>query len=108
VANAVWIPERTKPGPTGLNARKRARKFGVAYEPVDKRKVFTRDNWRCGICREKVDKRLRWPHQMAASLDHVVPLSRGGSHTYANTQCAHSRCNSAKSNGGHGEQLALI
>lgn len=45
---------------------------------------------------------------MSASLDHVVPMSKGGGHTYANTQCSHLKCNVDKKNGGHGEQLALV
>lgn len=105
---AAWIPVRQKPGPTGLNARKRARKYGVAYEPINKQRVFVRDGWRCGICREPVDKRLKFPHPRSASLDHVLPMSRGGDHVYANVQCSHLECNSRKSNRGYGEQLALV
>jgi hypothetical protein len=90
------------------NHRNRARQYGVQYEHVDKRKVFARDKWRCGICGDKVDKRLKWPHLFSVSLDHVIPMSRGGDHTYANTQCAHLICNMRKHNGGSGEQLALI
>lgn len=26
-------------------------------------------------------------------LDHVIPMSKGGGHTYANTQCSHLKCN---------------
>ncbi|MBO0881925.1 MAG: HNH endonuclease [Mycobacterium sp.] len=88
--------------------RKRAEYFGVEYEQVDKRAVFVRDRWRCGICGEKVDKRLKRGHPRAASLDHMVPMSCGGGHTYANTQCAHWDCNVNKSNRGGGEQLALV
>jgi 5-methylcytosine-specific restriction endonuclease McrA len=55
-----------------------------------------------------VDPRLRHPDPMRVSLDHVIPISKGGSHTYANTQCAHLLCNIQKNNRGAGEQLALI
>lgn len=86
----------------------RARRYGVRYETVDARKVYARDGWRCGICHLKVDKHLAAPHFMSASLDHVVPLSLGGEHTYANTQCAHWICNTRKGALAVGEQLALI
>lgn len=33
---------------------------------------------------------------MSASVDHIVPLSRGGEHSMANVQCAHLSCNSSK------------
>lgn len=88
--------------------RKRAKRFGVDYEPIDRRKVFERDGWRCGICRDKIDKRLSYPHWMSASLDHVVPMSLGGGHLYVNTQASHLLCNVLKSNRIGGDQLALI
>lgn len=77
------------------------------YQLVSRRKVFERDHWRCYICAMRVDKRLRWPHPMSASLDHVVPMSRGGGHTYANCACTHLYCNQKKNVGGGGEQLAM-
>jgi 5-methylcytosine-specific restriction endonuclease McrA len=58
--------------------------------------VYRRDGWVCGICREPVDPELESPHLMAASLDHVIPLCRGGTHTYDNVQLAHFLCNSIK------------
>jgi hypothetical protein len=39
---------------------------------------------------------LRHPDRMSVSLDHVVPLSRGGSHSWENVRCAHLSCNVAK------------
>ncbi len=90
------------------NYRRRARHYGVAYEPVSKKRVFERDRWRCGICRRKVNPRLRYPHDMSASLDHVVPMSLGGGHLYVNVQCAHLKCNVDKGAEGVGDQLALV
>lgn len=90
------------------NHRARALRFGVEYEYVDRRRVFNRDRWRCGICRHRVDKRLKYPHPRSASLDHIVPMSKGGGHTYLNTQCGHLDCNLRKLAAGEGEQLALI
>lgn len=72
------------------NDRQRAKHYGVEYEPIRRRRVYDRDGWCCGIiCRQPVDPALRYPDPMSASLDHVVPLSRGGPHTYANVQLAH-------------------
>jgi 5-methylcytosine-specific restriction endonuclease McrA len=58
--------------------------------------VFERDGWTCGLCSEPVDPALSWPDPQSASLDHVLPLSRGGSHTMANVQLAHLGCNVEK------------
>lgn len=66
---------------------------GERFAPDD---VYERDGWTCGLCRQPVDPELPWPHPMSASVDHILPLSQGGSHTLANVQCAHLSCNSRK------------
>ena len=64
-----------------------------AINPMD---VFKRDGWRCGICGRKVNPKLKFPHPQSVSLDHIVALAAGGSHTWDNVQCAHFTCNSHK------------
>ena len=78
------------------NARGRARRHGVAYTPIDRTKVYTRDNWTCGICHTPVDPTHAFPHPMSATLDHIAPMSKGGAHTYENLQLAHFHCNNIK------------
>lgn len=73
--------------------RKRAEKYGCVIEPVNKRLVFERDNWVCQLCDEAVDPKRKWPDQMCASLDHVIPLSLGGPHSMSNLRLAHWLCN---------------
>lgn len=76
-------------------ARRRARQIGS--EAVDPIAVFERDGWRCQLCRRKTrrDHRgLKTP--LSPELDHIIPLARGGEHTYRNTQCLCYPCNSAK------------
>lgn len=87
--------------------KRKAQLRGAAVEPVNIRRVYERDRWRCGLCRGKVDKRLKYPHPRSASLDHVLPIAHGGAHSMANVQLAHLDCNHAKSDGGT-QQLALI
>jgi hypothetical protein len=69
------------------------------YEHINVKKVYARDTWKCGICGELIDKDARFPLPMSPSVDHVVPLTKGGAHLYANVQAAHLRCNIAKGNG---------
>lgn len=78
--------------------RDRAEHYGVAYEPIPKHAVYERDNWICGICHQKVEPDLKYPDPMSASLDHRIPMSRGGPHLYSNVQCSHLRCNMTKRN----------
>ncbi len=82
----------------GLLAERRAKKRGATVEKVDPFEVFDRDGWVCGICDEPVDPKLRHPDRMSASLDHVVPISLGGDHSYANTRCSHWICNIRRGN----------
>lgn len=81
----------------GRNHRKRARYFGVPYEPVNPVRVLERDRYRCMICGVKTPRRLRGTIQPnAPELDHRVPLAAGGGHTWDNVQCACRRCNLRK------------
>jgi hypothetical protein len=66
-------------------------------EPIYRRKVFERDNWTCRLCRKPVQQDALVPHPKAPTVDHILPLALGGSHTYMNVQCAHFICNSKKS-----------
>lgn len=75
------------------NHRKRARKYGVAYEPINLIKVFERDGWICGICNDPIDPAVPWPDDRSKSLDHIVPMSKGGGHVWSNVQAAHLGCN---------------
>jgi 5-methylcytosine-specific restriction endonuclease McrA len=89
-------------------AARRARKKGAEYEPVNPLKVFERDGWRCQLCGVKTPKTKRGTYSdQAPELDHIIPLSAGGSHSYLNTQCACRRCNQEKSDKPMG-QLLLI
>lgn len=92
----------------GKNHRKRARHYGAEYEPVNRTRVLERDGWVCGICGGKISRLASFPHPKSASLDHIVPLSRGGDHTYRNVQAAHFMCNSVKSDSAAGSQLRLF
>lgn len=79
----------------GHRAR-RGRLREAFVEHVNRIRVYERDGWVCGICDEPVDRTLAWPDPRSPSLDHVIPLAKGGEHSYANTQLAHLRCNTQK------------
>lgn len=67
-----------------------------ATELVTPLVVFKRDRWICQICHHRVDSGLSGRHKVGPTLDHIVPLSKGGPHSYANSQLAHRSCNSSK------------
>lgn len=78
--------------------RRRARKIGAEVEDFTNAEIFERDRWVCGICETSVEPSLSWPAPKSASLDHVLPLSKGGNHTRANTRLAHLDCNVRRGN----------
>jgi 5-methylcytosine-specific restriction endonuclease McrA len=70
-------------------------------ESYTREQVLLRDNYTCHICDEPTDPTAthimgqpgweRYPH-----IDHVIPLSRGGSDTLDNVRTAHAECNLLK------------
>ena len=72
----------------------------ASAERIDPEVVFKRDGWRCYICGCATPASLRGTtHDDAPEMDHVVPLSKGGAHTYDNVRCACRVCNWVKSDG---------
>ena len=63
---------------------------------IDSFILFELHGWICWICREPINRFLRCPNLMAATVEHIIPLSRGGTHTWDNTVPAHARCNFRK------------
>ena len=52
----------------------------------------------CGICGKPVDFSLKYPHPLSPTVDHIVPISKGGHPSDINNlQLAHRCCNRQKS-----------
>ena len=84
---------------------RRADKLGLGSKQVLLSYLIKRDHGVCGLCHRPV-RAKRGP--MRPSIDHLIPLSRGGTHELSNVQLSHYRCNLEKNNAGGGEQLLLI
>jgi 5-methylcytosine-specific restriction endonuclease McrA len=82
------------------NHRQRARANGCAYDAsVTLPKLIKRKGLRCAICGEMCDPNDHtWGYSgpMYPSIDHIVPMSKGGGHVWGNVQVAHIICNSEK------------
>lgn len=72
------------------NTNYRARQAGTPVELTEEQwlRVLNHFNYRCAYC----DKDIRDFY----TIDHVIPLSKGGTHTIDNVVCACLSCNSAK------------
>jgi 5-methylcytosine-specific restriction endonuclease McrA len=82
-------PERGREHARNSTAAHDARKRDQFIEHVEASVVLARGGGICGICGTPVD--LDDFH-----VDHVIPLAKGGEHSYANTQPAHPICNIRK------------
>jgi len=84
-------------------ARKRraAIHHAAVIEQVSQSTIYKRDKGICQLCYKPVTKQ-------DASLDHVIPLSKGGNHSYQNIVLTHKRCNSGKGNRSVTQQMRLF
>ena len=81
--------------------RHRARKYGSEYDSsVTLKKLIKRDGMRCAICGGMCDwsdrSWTKYTGPLYPSIDHIIPMAKGGPHTWSNVQVAHIICNSEK------------
>lgn len=89
-------------------ARKYRADEGVNHRTAlakNKKKIYATQSV-CGICGKPVDFTLKYPDPLAPSIDHIIPIDRGGHPSdISNLQLAHWTCNRQKSNKVMREQL---
>lgn len=81
----------------------RAKKYGVPYESgITLAKLIKRDGLRCalcgGMCNPNDHSYSEYAGATYPSIDHIIPMSKGGGHTWDNVQVAHMICNALKGN----------
>lgn len=70
----------------------------VVWQKVRKRAIASKDPV-CALCGGAIDMEAPAYTPMACEVDHIIPISRGGSpYDIDNLQLTHSKCNRAKSN----------
>jgi 5-methylcytosine-specific restriction endonuclease McrA len=65
---------------------KREERLSIAYEY----------GYACQLCGILIDLSRPWPHPDSLSIDHIVPVAKGGGDERANLWPAHLRCNAAR------------
>ena len=89
--------QRENPDKVHIKAQRRRARLREAFvEDVNPFIVLERDNWECHLCGGSIDPSLKSPERMSWSIDHVIPLAKGGTHEYSNCKAAHRVCNSRK------------
>lgn len=61
------------------------------FTSKERNEIYIRDKGRCGICGEFIPLN-------EFTIDHIVPISKGGTYDYDNLQCCCFKCNQLKSN----------
>ena len=67
------------------------------------RDIAELERWTCHLCGQPVPRDARVPDPLAATVDHVLPLRRGGGDDADNVRLAHLACNSLKRDRSTGE-----
>lgn len=84
----------------GGHYRLRSLNYEIEYdESITLKAVRKRDKDICQICGLSVDDTdIKNGHirRMYPTVDHIIPLSKGGSHTWDNVRLAHMACNAGK------------
>lgn len=78
------------------NAVRRAKVVATRTEYVNYEEIYEYYNYECYLCNEAIDLTVTWPHPKSKSMDHIIPLAKGGSHTRDNLAPAHAQCNMLK------------
>lgn len=96
---ARWKRREKSLGSHGSHV-KRAKRYGVEYDrSITLNKLIKRDGMTCYICGKtctKDDKRWGTFGPDYPTIDHVIPLCKGGTHTWDNVRIACGECNDAK------------
>ena len=83
------------------------RRSSKLHGKIDRLAVFKRAKWRCESCNVEVVL-CKVNSENKATIDHVIPLSKGGVHSYSNIQCLCRLCNQKKNNRIVGQQKIMI
>ncbi len=81
------------------NIKRRLKKYGT--KTVDNSVTLTSVYMKHkGVCQEcGIDtKRIHPPRPNSASVEHIIPLSMGGSHTWDNVELLCHKCNTTRNN----------
>lgn len=81
------------------NARrdKRIYRNGTPDLSISLTKLYMRDGGVCALCGRHIDFDCEYTSADYPSIDHIVPIAKGGRHEWNNVQLACRGCNNAKS-----------
>ncbi|MCB0340908.1 MAG: HNH endonuclease [Bdellovibrionales bacterium] len=88
-AESVQSPSHSFQLPSVLRLKQYIRPYITLGVRFSRQNVFVRDEFTCQYCRIRMNEKK-------LTLDHVIPLSKGGAHSWENVVAACSPCNNKK------------
>ena len=90
--------------PSTIFKRRYRERTGLRYrmapsdwiDPKVRVEIYERDGWLCHLCNEPVERAAHFNDDLAPSLDHLKPRSKGGSDDPDNLATSHRLCNSRR------------
>lgn len=83
--------EKTKSSRT-----KKAKQNGKYDKTITLEKLYKRDHGICYLCGKKLNLDTPYNDPLAPTVEHVIPIIKGGTHTWNNVRLACRACNTAK------------
>lgn len=78
---------------TAMRSNRRARIGGQRVTISELKSIWTGD---CALCGSPIDTGAAFPAPLSKSIDHIIPLAKGGAHEVTNLQWVHFLCNCLK------------
>jgi len=75
-----------------------ARQGALSSPRISVEIIAKRDSYICHLCNQLVDMDIKRTDKLGATIDHVLPISKGGLDTMENVALAHWICNIRKGN----------
>lgn len=103
-----WCDECRRQRAIDSNRRKNSKRRGARVDQsYSLQQIGNRDNWRCHLCGARVNKILSGLDPAGPTIDHLLPVSAGGTDERRNVALAHRQCNVNRRDGGL-VQLRLV
>jgi len=86
----------------------RRKEFYRSGDKITRQGVLDRTGYRCHLCKKRVRLNGNPNHALYFQVDHIIPRSKGGTHTWDNVATCCRSCNGKKGNKAVGDQLRLL
>ena len=81
-----------------INARRNHKRRAAGYASMNINDLALRDGQRCHLCHRKIDLSLSGRATWGPTIDHILPVSLGGTNDPSNLALAHRCCNVRRGN----------